>query len=143
MIAGIAARFGPWVLAGVLALLALHQHDQLVTWRLKDKDQQAREFNLRRDIQDRDRRILARADDEASDRGQADRSCAIEISSSFQKGVAVGRAISHAKSASPSAPGRQPGPGVVLDYRQAWEASAFKPAAAGSTAGGDLRAPGG
>lgn len=138
----IVSRFAPWALAGVLGILALHQHDQLVTWRLKDKDQQAREFNLRRDIQDRDRRVLKRADDEADDRGEADRSCAAEISSSFQKGVAVGRAINHAKTAPSSAPGRQPAAGGVLDYRQAWEADAFKPGAARSAAGGDLRAPG-
>ncbi|ATC25226.1 hypothetical protein [Caulobacter vibrioides] len=141
MIAPIAARFGPWVLAGVLGLLTLYQHDQLVTWRLKDKDQQAREYNLRRDIGERDRKILARAGDEADDRGEADQACATEISSSFQKGVAVGRAINHAKGAPPPAPGRQPGPGGMLDYRQAWEASAFKPGAAGSAASGDLRAP--
>lgn len=143
MIAAIAARFGPWVLAGVLGLLALHQHDQLVTWRLKDKDQQAREYNLRRDIEERDQRVHERAAGEANDRGEADKACATEISSSFQKGVAVGRAINHAKSASPAAPGRQPGPGGVLDYRETWEASAYKPAASGSAAGGDLRSPGG
>lgn len=141
MTAALAARFGPWVLSLVLGLLALHQHDQLVTWRLKDKDQQAREFNLRRDIQDRDRRVLERAGDEADDRGAADRSCAAEISASFQKGVAVGRAINHAKTASAPTPGRQPAAGGVLDYRQAWEVDAFKPGAAGSAASGDLRAP--
>lgn len=143
MIAPIAARLGPWVLAGVLGLLTLLQHDQLVTWRLKDKDQQAREFNLRRDIAERDRKILARAGDEADDRGEADKACATEISSSFQKGVAVGRATNHAKSASAPPARSQPGAGGVLDYRETWEASAFKPAAAGSSAGGDLRAPGG
>ena len=124
--------------------LALHQHDQLVTWRLKDKDQQAVAFNLRRDIADRDRKVDERADVEAGDRGEADKACATEISSSFQKGVAVGRAIIHAKSSSPAAPGALPGPGVVRnDYRQSWEASAFKPVASGSPAGGSVRAPGG
>lgn len=142
MTGALALRLGPWVLAAVLGLLSLRQHDQLVTWRLKDKDQQAREFNLRRDIQDRDRRVLERAGDEADDRGEADRSCAVEISSAFQKGVAVGRAINHAKTSPSSAPGRQPAAGGVLDYRQAWEADAFKPGAARSAAGGDLRAPG-
>lgn len=128
------------IIAG-LGALTVKQHDDLVTWRLKDKDQQAVAFNLRRDIQDRDRRLLERAAGEADDRGEADRSCANEISSSFQKGVAVGRAINHAKSPVPASPGRQPGAGGVLDYRENWEASAFKPAAPGSAAGGDLRAP--
>lgn len=138
----LALRFGPWILAGVLGLLAVHQHDQLVTWRLKDKDRQAVEFNLHRDVADRDQRIRDRAGDEASDRGEADRSCATEISSSFQKGVAVGRAMTHAKTPSPVAPGALPGPGGVLDYRQSWEASAFKPATPGSSADGGVRAPG-
>lgn len=117
--------FGPYVAIGLLAWLSLSQHDQLVTWRLKDKDQQAREFNLRRDIQDRDKKIVARASAEAGDRGDADRACATDISSSFQKGVAVGRAITNAKT--PSAPGVQPGLGVVRDYRQAWSAGAYAP----------------
>jgi hypothetical protein len=143
VISALASRFGPWILAGVLGLLALHQHDQLVTWRLKDKDQQAVEFNLHRDVADRDRRIGDRAIGEAADRGEADRSCATEISSSFQKGVAVGRVMTHAKSSSPAAPGPQPGPGGLLDYREVWEASAFKPTASGSPAGGGVRAPGG
>lgn len=141
MTAALALRLGPWVLAGVLGLLALHQHDQLVTARLAAKDQAAVVYNLRRDIQDRDSKIQARAAGEAAHRGEADRSCAAEISSSFQKGVAVGRAINHAKTASAPAPGRRPAAGGVLDYRQAWEVDAFKPAAAGSAAGGDLRAP--
>ncbi|MDR7231414.1 hypothetical protein J2X45_002514 [Caulobacter sp. BE264] len=139
--AGMALRAAPWALAIGLGLLALNQHDQLVTWRLKDKDQQAREYNLRRDVADRDRQILDRAAGEADDRGQADRSCVAEISSAFQKGVAVGRAINHAKTPTAAAPGRQPAAGGVLDYRQAWEVDAFKPAAPGSAAGSDLRAP--
>lgn len=121
----LAKTVGPYAAIVVLTWLCLGQHDQLVTWRLKDKDQQAVAFNLRRDIQDRDRKILATASAEAGDRGDADRSCATDISSSFQKGVAVGRAISHAST--PSAPGVQPGPGLVRDYRQAWSAGAYTP----------------
>lgn len=117
--------FGPWIAIVFMAALLVRQHDQLVTWRLKDKDQQAVAFNLRRDIAGRDAKVLARADAEAGDRGDADKSCATDISSSFQKGVAVGRAISHA-STSP-APGVQPAPGGVRDYRQAWAADAFIP----------------
>jgi len=122
---GLLKTFGPYIVIGLLGWLCLGQHDQLVTWRLKDKDQQAREFNLRRDIQDRDKTILSTASAEAGDRGDADRACATDISSSFQKGVAVGRAISHAST--PSAPGVQPGPGLVRDYRQAWSAGAYTP----------------
>jgi hypothetical protein len=139
----LALRFGPWVLVGILGFLSLRQHDQLVTWRLKDKDQQAVEFNLHRDVAERDAQVGKRAAGEAADRGQADKSCAAEISSSFQKGVAVGRAITHAKNPLPASPGALPGPGVVLDYREIWEASAFKPAASGSAASGGLRPPGG
>lgn len=139
--AGMALRAAPWALAAALGLLSLRQHDQLVTARLAAKDQAAVVYNLRRDIEDRDRRILDRAAGEAADRGQADKSCAAEISSAFQKGVAVGRAINHAKTPTAAAPGRQPAAGGVLDYRQAWEADAFKPGAAGSAVGGDLRAP--
>jgi hypothetical protein len=117
--------FGPYVLIALLGWLVLTQHDQLVTWRLKDKDQQARIYNLGRDIEERDAMILATASAEAGDRGDADRACATDISSSFQKGVAVGRAISHAST--PSAPGVQPGPGLVRDYRQAWSAGAYTP----------------
>jgi len=124
----LALRFGPWIGLGFLAVLALHQHDQLVTWRLKDKDQQAVAFNLRRDIGDRDRQIDARATDEAADRGQADSVCSAEISTSFQKGVAVGRAIErHAPSPVPAPAGGQPTPRVVRDYREAWAAGAYTP----------------
>lgn len=142
MTGALALRLGVAALILVLAGLVLRQHDQLITARLAAKDQAAVVYNLRRDIADRDRKILDRAAGEAADRGQADRSCAVEISSAFQKGVAVGRAINHAKTAPSPAPGRQPAAGGVLDYRQAWEADAFKPGAARSAAGGDLRAPG-
>lgn len=117
--------FGPYVAIVVLAWLWLGRHDQLVTWRLKDKDQQAIAFNLRRDIQDRDAKIRATASAEAGDRGDADRACSTDISTSFQKGVAVGRAISHAST--PPAPGVQPAPGLLRDYRQAWSAGAYTP----------------
>ncbi len=139
--AGMALRAAPWALAILLGVLVVRQHDQLVTARLAAKDQAAIEYNLRRDVADRDRQILDRAAGEADDRGEADRSCAAEISSAFQKGVAVGRAINHAKTPTAAAPGRQPAAGGVLDYRQAWEVDAFKPGRAGSSAGGDLRAP--
>lgn len=121
----LALRFGPYVAIVVLGLLTLTQHDQLVTWRLKDKDQQAVAFNLRRDIQERDDKIRSAASAEAGDRGDADRACATDISSSFQKGVAVGRAITNAPK--PSSPGQQPVPGVVRDYRQAWSFGAYAP----------------
>jgi len=122
---GLVKTFGPYVAIGMLAWLCLGQHDQLVTWRLRDKDQQAVAFNLRRDIQDRDRQIRATASTEAGDRGDADRACATDISSSFQKGVAVGRAITNASK--PSPPGVQPVPGRVRDYRQAWSVGAYAP----------------
>ena len=121
----LALRFGPWAAIVVLCLLSLSQHDQLVTWRLKDKDQQAVAFNLRRDIQERDDKIRSTASAEAGDRGDADRACAADISSSFQKGVAVGRAISHATTPPPA--GVQPAPGRVRDYRQVWAAGAYTP----------------
>ncbi|PHY20943.1 hypothetical protein [Caulobacter sp. BP25] len=139
-IAGPVAGVAAIVILG-LGGVVLKQRDDLVVWRLKDKDQQAREYNLRRDIDERDRKVIARAGDEADDRGEADVACVNEISSSFQKGVAVGRAINHAKSTTSSPPRSQPGAGGVLDYRENWEASAFKPAASVSAAGGDLRAP--
>jgi hypothetical protein len=117
--------FGPYLAIALLGWLVVTQHDQLVTWRLKDKDQQAVEYNLRQDIRDRDAKILATASAEAGDRGDTDRACATDISSSFQKGVAVGRAISHAST--PSAPGVQPAPGFVRDYRQNWAVGAYTP----------------
>jgi hypothetical protein len=122
---GLLKTFGPYVAIVVLGWLCLGQHDQLVTWRLKDKDQQAIAYNLRQDIQDRDKIIRATASAEAGDRGDADKSCAADISSSFQKGVAVGRAITHASK--PSPPGQQPAAGVMRDYRQAWSAGAYTP----------------
>lgn len=137
----LALRFGPWLAIVLLFGLVVIQHDKLVTARLAAKDQAAVAYNLRRDVADRDRRILDRAAGESADRGEADKTCAAEISSSFQKGVAVGRAINHAKTAPSPAPGRQPAAGGVLDYRQSWEADAFKPGAAGSAAGSGVRAP--
>lgn len=123
--AALLARWGPWAAIALLVLLSLRQHEQLVTWRLKDKDQQAIAYNLRRDLGDRDRVIIARSAAEAGDRGAADRACASDISASFQKGVAVGRAISHA--ATIPDPGRGTVPGVVRDYRQAWAVDAYAP----------------
>lgn len=117
--------FGPWVAMAFLIGLVVIQHDQLVTWRLKDKDQQAVIFNLRGDVARRNAKIDERASAEASDRGDADKSCASDISSSFQKGVAVGRAITHASK--PSSPGVQPALGLVRDYRQAWSSGAYAP----------------
>ena len=117
--------FGPWIVIAFLLGLVVVQHDKLVTWRLKDKDQQAVAFNLRRDILERDAKIRSTASAEAGDRGDADRACATDISSSFQKGVAVGRAISHATT--PPTSGVQPAPGLVRDYRQAWSAGAYTP----------------
>lgn len=121
----LAKTLGPYAAIVVLAWLCLGQHDQLMTWRLKDKDQQAVAFNLRRDIRDRNDKIRATASAEAGDRGYADRACATDISTSFQKGVAVGRAISHASN--PAPPGQQPATGIVRDYRQAWSVGAFTP----------------
>ena len=131
MIGALALRFGPWIAAVLLALLALIQHDQLVTWRLNDKDQQARIYNLGRDIAERDTRIQSRADREAADAGATAQACATTISTAYQRGVAFGRAISHgpSKPAPVAASGRRPGADVVRDYRHDWEASAFKPAA--------------
>ena len=128
---------GPVAIGGgvMLALIAslsgviLVQHDKLVTWRLKDKDQRAVISHLGRDVADRDRRILETASREYGDAGQTAQACAATISTAYQRGVAFGRVISHAKSPTPAASGGQPGADVVLDYRQAWEASAYKPAA--------------
>lgn len=117
--------FGPWLAIVVLLALIACQHDQLVTWRLRDKDQQAVAFNLRRDIQERDAKAADRAVSEAGDRGDADRACATDISSSFQKGVAVGRAINNASK--PSSPAGQSAAGVVLDYRETWSRDAYRP----------------
>lgn len=125
MTLGLLKTFGPYAAIVALGALLVSQHDQLVTWRLKDKDQQAVVGNLRRDIRDRDKIIRATASAEAGDRGDADRSCASDISSSFQKGVAVGRAIPHAPK--PSSPSNQPAPGLVRDYRQAWAVGAYTP----------------
>lgn len=126
--AALLLRVAPWAACVGLALLVLTQHDQLVTWRLKDKDQQAVAFNLRRDILDRDAKIRGRATDEAADRGQADGVCTAEISTSFQKGVAVGRAVErHASSPVLAAAGGQPAPRIVRDYREAWAAGAYAP----------------
>lgn len=88
---GARQTFGRYVAIGVLAWVCLVQHDKLVTRRLKDKDQQAVQYNLRCDIGERDRAIIGRSQTEAADRGEADQICTADISSSFQKGVAVGR----------------------------------------------------
>lgn len=122
--------------AGVALVAALafqtHQVDQLkdglTTARLHDKDQQAIIYNLGRDVADRDQRVLGRATTEAADRGDTDRACATDISSSFQKGVAAGRAIANAQKPTTPAAG-QPGPGVLRDYRENWARDAFRPAA--------------
>ena len=117
--------FGPWLAIALLFAIVLRQHDQLVTWRLKDKDQQAVVVNLHRDVQERDAKITATASSEAGDRGDADQACATDISSSFEKGVAVGRAISHASN--PAAIPGQPAAGIVRDYRQTWSVGAYVP----------------
>lgn len=122
--------------AGVVLVAALafqtHQVDQLkddlVTTRLHDKDQQAVIYNLRRDVADRDQRIQARAGVEAADLGSSDRACASDISSSFQKGVAAGRAIANAQKPVPAATPGQSGAVVLRDYREAWARDAFRPA---------------
>lgn len=96
-----------------------------VTWKLAAKDFEHAVGNLQLAIKIRDGKVIDRADAEAADRGDADKSCAADISSSFQKGVAVGRAISHAPTS--STPGQQPPPGGLRDYRKAWEAGAYRP----------------
>jgi hypothetical protein len=115
----------------------LRQHDDLVTARLHDKDQQAIIYNLGRDIGDRDAKVNARAIGEAGDLSETYRACATDITSSFQKGVAFGRVIANAKP-SPAAVGGKSAPVVVRDYREVRSAGAFK-AAARPSAGSDLR----
>lgn len=132
------------VLCGLLLVQSVRVErlkDDALTLRLHDKDQQAKIYNLGRDIEARDKAVDSRAIGEAGDRGEADLSCAIDITSSFQKGVAFGRVIANAKP-SPAAAGGKPAPRVVRDYRQDWEAGAFK-AAPGPAAGSGVRAPGG
>lgn len=132
---------GGAVMAGLILLLsglAVKQHDDIVTWRLRDKDQQAIAAQLRRDVADRDQRIIQVAGREYGDAGLTAAACADDISSSFERGVAFGRVISHAKSPTPAAAGGQPDARVVRDYSQAWAAGAFRPAAQ-PAAGGDLR----
>lgn len=112
------------------SVVIVRQHDDLVTRRLKEKDQQAIEAQLRRDVIDRDARIHRNADREAGDAGATAQVCAATISTAYQRGVAFGRAISHASlSSRPVAPNGQPADGVVRDFRAAWEREAFKPAA--------------
>lgn len=96
-----------------------------VTWKLAAKDYERAIGDLRLAIKIRDGGVIARAAAEASDRGDADKSCAADISSSYQKGVAVGRAISHAPNPAPA--GQQPLAGGLRDYRKAWEAGAYRP----------------
>ena len=123
------------IAGGVAAALILSlgtvivlQHDALVTWRLKDKDQQAIQAQLRRDVSDRDARIHRNANREAGDAGMTAQACAANISTAYQRGVSFGRAISHASPSSlPVAVGGQPAAGVMRDYRAAWEREAFKP----------------
>lgn len=112
------------VLAGVQTWRADRLDDQVTTLRLAEKDLLARIVGLRRDVDDRDEAIRSRASAEAADRGQSDRSCAADISSSFQKGVAAGRALNHAK---PAVPGAGADAGGLLDYRQAWAVDAYRP----------------
>jgi hypothetical protein len=97
-----------------------------VTWKLAAKDYDHAISDLHLAIKIRDGKVEARAVSEASDRSDADSICVGEISSSFQKGVAVGRAITHAQT--PSASGQRPAAGgVQRDYRQAWQAGAYRP----------------
>lgn len=112
--------------------------DDALTLRLHDKDQQARIYNLGRDIDARDAKVEARAAAEAGDRGETDRACSTDITSSFQKGVAFGRVIANAKPSSAAAAGGKPAPGLVRDYRQDRAAGAFR-AGAQPAPGGDLR----
>jgi hypothetical protein len=84
-------------------------------------------------IAERDRRIEDQAAREAEALGRADRDAAAEISNAFRRGVAVGRADSHANELHPKAPA-VPAAGVrdagrVRDYRQAREAAAYRPGA--------------
>jgi len=133
---------GGAVAAALLAASAavmLRQHDDLVTWRLKDKDWQAIEVGLRRDIRDRNDKINAVAGREYGDAGLSAAACATDISSSFERGVAFGRVISHAKSSTPAAAGGLPGSRGVRDYSESWAAGAYRPGSQ-SAASSDLRA---
>lgn len=137
----IAAWWKPAAMAA-MAVVIVMQHDGLVTARLKDKDYQARIYNLGRDVEERDAKIGEVAGREYADAGQNASTCATDISSSFERGVAFGRAISHAKSPTPTATGGQPVPRRVRDFSEAWAADAFRPAAE-PAASGDLRTAGG
>ncbi len=98
-----------------------------VTWKLAAKDYERAIGDLNLAIKIRDGRVTDRAIGEAADAGVANATCASDISSSFQKGVAVGRAICHANDPAPAA-GQRPAPGVVRDYREAWARDAYSPA---------------
>jgi hypothetical protein len=97
-----------------------------VTWKLAAKDYERAIGDLNLAIKIRDGRVTDRALSEAGDAGVANATCASDISSSFQKGVAVGRAICHANE-NASAAGQRPAPGVVRDYREAWARDAYSP----------------
>lgn len=97
-----------------------------VTWKLAAKDYQSAIGDLKLAIKIRDGRAIDRSLADAGDVGAANATCASDISSSFQKGVAVGRAICHAKDPAPAA-GQRPAAGVVRDYREAWARDAYSP----------------
>lgn len=129
MTAAVAWRVAPWALAVALACIVWIQHDQVVTFRLKDKDQQAIAYNLRRDIGDRDQKIVDRAGAEAEARTRADAACSADSSNSFERGVAVGRAIANAKAASGPGAGQPALTVGVRDYREARAVAAYRPGA--------------
>lgn len=127
------ARF--WPLGVVLALIVQSVRIERlkadeVTWQLAGKDYQHAIGDLKLAIAIRDGRVVGRAQDEAADRGQANTVCTGEISDSFQKGVAVGRAIErHASSSPAAAAGQSVAPRRVRDYREARAAGAYIPGA--------------
>ncbi|KQZ31739.1 hypothetical protein [Caulobacter sp. Root1472] len=98
-----------------------------VTWRLAAKDYEHAIGDLNLAIRIRDGRVVDRARSEADDAGAANSTCAADISSSFQKGVAVGRAIRHANDTPAPAAGQRPAPDGVRDYREAWARDAYSP----------------
>ena len=98
-----------------------------VTWKLAAKDYENAIGDLNLAIKIRDGRVVDRAQGEAIDAGAANATCAADISSSFQKGVAVGRAIRHANDTSASAAGQRPASDRVRDYREVWARDAYSP----------------